>query len=140
MVSSENVDLLRQNRQVTFEDQQFIHRVGLNKIGPSIAHNIQVSLKGGPQNVQGTAVDFKNVSRDFRLFIGDRDANLFVDTLQARRQNRQDFIFEYVVTNNELRSAFWADFVSLRNYEAFGDVCGFDATYDTNKYVNFRHY
>ncbi|XP_021975879.1 uncharacterized protein LOC110871425 [Helianthus annuus] len=70
VISNENADLLRQNRQVTFEDQQFIHRVGLNKIGPSIAHNIQVSLKGGPQNVQGTTVGFKNVSRDFRLFVG----------------------------------------------------------------------
>ncbi|KAK1428123.1 hypothetical protein QVD17_16951 [Tagetes erecta] len=35
---------------------------------------------------------------------------------------------------NKLRSVFWADEISKLNYEAFGDVLAFDATYQTNKY------
>ncbi|XP_035840166.1 protein FAR1-RELATED SEQUENCE 5-like [Helianthus annuus] len=34
----------------------------------------------------------------------------------------------------QLRSIFWADEISKINYEVFGDVLAFDATYHTNKY------
>ncbi|KAJ0788662.1 putative MULE transposase domain, FHY3/FAR1 family [Helianthus annuus] len=54
--------------------------------------------------------------------------------MRSRVTNLNDFHFDCVIVDNELRSFFWADFVSLRTYEAFGDVCAFDATYDTNKY------
>ncbi|KAJ0486950.1 putative transcription factor FAR family [Helianthus annuus] len=122
MIGSDHANMLKQNRILGFEEQQFIHKVSLNKIGPTVAHNIQASLKGGPQNVRGTTEDFKNCSRDIRAFIGERDADILLHTMRSRVTNLNDFYFDCVIVDNELRSFFWADFVSLRNYEAFGDI------------------
>ncbi|XP_022024347.1 protein FAR1-RELATED SEQUENCE 5-like [Helianthus annuus] len=133
MIGSDHTNVLKQNRKLGFEEQHFIHKVSLNKIGPTVAHNIQASLKDGPQNVRGTTEDLKNCSIDIRAFIGERDADILLHTMRSRVNNLNDFYFDCVIVGNELRSFFWADFVSLRNYEAFGDVCAFDATYDTNK-------
>ena len=58
---------------------------------------------------------------------------MVVDTLKSRMINLPNFFFECVVVDGELRSLFWADDVSKCNYEAFGDVLGFDATYHTDQ-------
>ncbi|KAK1406396.1 hypothetical protein QVD17_41693 [Tagetes erecta] len=84
--------------------------------------------------VRGTKTDYKNFVRDIRLFIGDRDAQMIVDSLEKRVLNRQNFSFEFTVVGTELRSLFWVDDVMKCNYEAFGDVLAFDATYGTNMY------
>ncbi|KAD0312833.1 hypothetical protein E3N88_44465 [Mikania micrantha] len=95
---------------------QFIHHMTLNRIGPTIAHRLQVSMKGGHHNVKGTPTDFKNFSQAIRLFIGNRDSQLFLDHLRDRVQNLPDFYFDFCVVNGELRHAFWADEISKRNY------------------------
>ncbi|KAI3775812.1 hypothetical protein L1987_45566 [Smallanthus sonchifolius] len=133
-VDKHNMDLTRKRRKLSFSDQQFIHKLSLNRIGPAVAHKLQSSLKGGHHNVHGTKIDYKNFSRDIRLFIGERDAQMIVDTLEARTVNLQNFFFEFTVISGELRSLFWADDVSKLNYIEFGDVLAFDATYNTNKY------
>ncbi|KAK1414788.1 hypothetical protein QVD17_30547 [Tagetes erecta] len=68
------------------------------------------------------------------LDAGDRDAQMIVDSLEERVMNRQNFSFEFTVVGTELRSLFWVDDVMKCNYEAFGDVLAFDATYGTNMY------
>ncbi|XP_035832717.1 protein FAR1-RELATED SEQUENCE 5-like [Helianthus annuus] len=115
-------DFTRKRRKLSYEDQRFIHKLSLNKIGPNVAHKIQASFKGGHHNVQGTVVEFKNFTRDLLSFIGKKDAQMVVDTLKARMINLPNFFFECVVVDGELRSLFWADDVSKCNYEAFGDV------------------
>ncbi|KAJ0554296.1 putative MULE transposase domain, FHY3/FAR1 family [Helianthus annuus] len=69
---------------------------------------MQASLKGGEHLVRGTKIDHKNFARDIREFIGERDAQMVIDKLN--------------------------DDICKCNYNAFGDVVAFDATYDTNKY------
>ncbi|XP_022032002.1 protein FAR1-RELATED SEQUENCE 5-like [Helianthus annuus] len=134
LVDTDNMEFTKKRRKLDFFDQQFIHKLSLNKIGATVAHRLQCSLKGGHQNVRGTKTDYKNAARDIRLFIGERDAQMIVDTMNARKSNFPNFFFEFTVVGNELRSLFWADDVSKCNYEAFGDVLGFDATYHTNLY------
>ncbi|XP_021996712.1 protein FAR1-RELATED SEQUENCE 5-like [Helianthus annuus] len=134
LVDKDNLDFTRKRMKLSYDDQRFIHKLSLNKIGPNVAHKIRASLKGGHHNVQGTLVEFKNFTRDLRSFIGKKDAQMVVDTLKARMINLPNFFFECVVVDGELRSLFWADDVSKCNYEAFGDVLGFDATYHTNQY------
>ncbi|KAI7740600.1 hypothetical protein M8C21_004504 [Ambrosia artemisiifolia] len=51
-----NRDLTKIGRKLDFATKEFIHRVSLNKVGPSVAHKMQVSLKGGHHNVKGTLV------------------------------------------------------------------------------------
>ncbi|XP_021984838.1 protein FAR1-RELATED SEQUENCE 5-like [Helianthus annuus] len=98
------------------------------------AYRCLVALKGGHHNVNGTPVDFKNFSHQLRIFIGERDAQVFLERLRERFDNLPNFFFDYTVSNGKLSSVFWADEISKLNYKAFGDVLAFDATYSTNRY------
>ncbi|XP_021972021.2 protein FAR1-RELATED SEQUENCE 5-like [Helianthus annuus] len=129
-----NRDLSRTSRKLPFASKQFIHNMSLNRIGPIVSHRVLVSLMGGHHNVRGTPTDFKNWSQSVRLYIGDRDAQLVIDRLKERSESLPDFYYEFVVEKGQLRSIFWADEISKINYEVFGDVLAFDATYHTNKY------
>jgi hypothetical protein len=133
LIGPEFADLTKKRRKMGYAEKEFVHCLSLNNIGPNVAHKLQCSLKGGHHNVHGTKNDFKNFSRDIRLFIGDRDAQLTVDMISARTQHLRNFFFEYLVVGHELRALFWADDVSRCSYETFGDVLAFDATYKTNK-------
>ncbi|KAI3762763.1 hypothetical protein L1987_53204 [Smallanthus sonchifolius] len=84
--------------------------------------------------MRGSKTDYKNVGRDIIMFIGNRDAQMLIQKLQKRSANLPNFSFEFSEVNGELRSLFWADGVAKVNYNAFGDVLAFDATYSTNKY------
>ncbi|XP_022042174.1 protein FAR1-RELATED SEQUENCE 5-like [Helianthus annuus] len=129
-----NRDLSRISRKLPFTSKQFIHNMSLNRIGPIVSHRVLVSLMGGHHNVRGTPTDFKNWSQSVRLYIGGRDAQLVIDRLKERSESLPDFYYEFVVEKGQLRSIFWADEISKINYEVFGDVLAFDATYHTNKY------
>ncbi|KAK9080082.1 hypothetical protein SSX86_001757 [Deinandra increscens subsp. villosa] len=125
-------DVVKMN--LGFYEQNFIHKLSLNKFGATKAHKLQCAIKGGPQNVRGTATDYKNFARDVRIYIADRDAELVVENLSSRVLTLNNFYFYHEVVDGELRFLFWADGVSRCNYEAFGDVLAFDATYKTNQY------
>ncbi|XP_035843909.1 uncharacterized protein LOC118479400 [Helianthus annuus] len=134
LVESYNRDLSKISRKLSFSTKQFIHNMSLNRIGPMRAYRCLVALKGGHHNVNGTPVDFKNFSHQLRIFIGERDAQVFLERLRERFDNLPNFYFDYTVSNGKLSSVFWADEISKLNYKAFGDVLAFDATYSTNRY------
>jgi hypothetical protein len=129
MVSSDNMDLTRKARHLTFDDVNFIHTMSMHRVGPTAAHRLQSALKGGHH----TRNSFKTVSREIRMFIGDRDVKLVLQMLQDRASNLQNFSYEYLHDGSELKAIFWADDVSKVGYHNFGDVIAFDATYQTNK-------
>ncbi|XP_022041287.1 protein FAR1-RELATED SEQUENCE 5-like [Helianthus annuus] len=54
--------------------------------------------------------------------------------MKDRVNHLPNYTFKYSVENGEIRHMFWADEISKVNYQAFGDVLAFDATYQTNKY------
>ncbi|KAK9057034.1 hypothetical protein SSX86_024400 [Deinandra increscens subsp. villosa] len=134
LIGQEFMDFSKKKRDITFSEQHFIHSLSMYNLGPNISHKVQSTMKGGHHNVRGKTTDFKNFSRDIRMFIGDRDAQLTVDMLTAHTKNLHNFFFDYLVVKNEVRALFWADDVSRCLYDAFGDVLAFDATYKTNKY------
>ncbi|KAK1412927.1 hypothetical protein QVD17_34537 [Tagetes erecta] len=134
LVSSINKDLNKISRKLPFSTKQYIHNMSINSVGPVKAHRLLVSLMGGVHNVRGTVTDFKNFSQSIRIFIGDRDSQMILERLRERLESLPNFFFDFVVQNGKLRSVFWADEISKLNYEAFGDVLAFDATYQTNKY------
>jgi hypothetical protein len=135
LVSKDNLDLTRKKRKLTFSDQEFIARCRLANIGPSRAHRLQVALKGGHHMVRGTKTDYKNFQRDINTFIGSRDAQMFVETLNQRSLNLVNYTFKYYAIDREVRCFFWVDDVAKTNYTVFGDLLAFDATYQTNKQV-----
>ncbi|XP_021756882.1 protein FAR-RED IMPAIRED RESPONSE 1-like [Chenopodium quinoa] len=75
-----------------------------------IGGKIMKKLCGGFQNVRGSKNDFKNFSRDLKVYISNADGAM------------------------HLTRAFWADAIGRRDYQLFGDSLSFDSTYDTNKY------
>ncbi|XP_074290922.1 protein FAR1-RELATED SEQUENCE 5-like [Silene latifolia] len=81
--------------------------------GPTRAFRNVKEYVDGYENVGAQPVDFKNFGRDIKCFIGDRDAQLFVNYFEDKRY-----------TTEESRS----------NYALFGDYITYDPTYSTNKY------
>ncbi|XP_074277616.1 protein FAR1-RELATED SEQUENCE 5-like [Silene latifolia] len=103
--------------------------------GPTRAFRNVKEYADGYENVGAQLVDFKNFGRDIKCFIGDRDAQLFVNYFENKRDTTEGFYFAYEVDSGKcLVRAFWCDAESRRNYALFGDYITYDPTYSTNKY------
>ncbi|XP_074293591.1 protein FAR1-RELATED SEQUENCE 5-like [Silene latifolia] len=103
--------------------------------GPTRAFRNVKEYVDGYENVGAQLVDFKNFGRDIKCFIGDRDAQLFVNYFEDKRDTSEGFYFAYEVDSGKcLVRAFWCDAESRRNYALFGDYITYDPTYNTNKY------
>ncbi|XP_074292026.1 protein FAR1-RELATED SEQUENCE 5-like [Silene latifolia] len=87
--------------------------------GPTRAFRNVKEYVDGYENVGAQLVNFKNFGRDIKCFIGDRDAQLFVNYFEDKRDTTEGFYFAYE---------------SRRNYALFGDYITYDPTYSTNKY------
>ncbi|KAK9669665.1 hypothetical protein RND81_13G146800 [Saponaria officinalis] len=72
-------------------------------------------VANGYENVGASLLDFKNFQREVKLFIGDADAEMFINNLEKLVHSKKDA---------HGKSAFLA----------FGDGVSFDPTYGTNKY------
>ncbi|XP_074289113.1 protein FAR1-RELATED SEQUENCE 5-like [Silene latifolia] len=106
--------------------------------GPTRAFRNVKEYVDGYENVGAQLVDFKNFGRDIKCFIGDRDAQLFVNYFEDKRDTTEGFYFAYEVDYGKcLVRAFWCDAESRRNYALFGDYITYDPTYSTNKYCMF---
>ncbi|XP_074299003.1 protein FAR1-RELATED SEQUENCE 5-like [Silene latifolia] len=103
--------------------------------GPTRAFRNVKEYVDGYENVGAQLVDFKNFGRDIKCFIGDRDAQLFVNYFEDKRDTTKGFYFAYEVDSGKcLVRAFWCNAESPRNYALFGDYITYDPTYSTNKY------
>ncbi|XP_074283161.1 protein FAR1-RELATED SEQUENCE 5-like [Silene latifolia] len=103
--------------------------------GPTRAFRNVKEYVDGYENVGAQLVDFKNFGRDIKCFIGDRDAQLFVNYFEDKRDTTEGFYFAYEVDSGKcLVRTFWCDAESRRNYALFGDYITYDPTYSTNKY------
>jgi len=84
LVDQHNNYLTLGKRKLEFVDKELIANCKLANIGTSKAHRLQVALRGGHHMVRGTKNDYKKFSRDITEFIGDKDAQYFVNRLQNR--------------------------------------------------------
>ncbi|XP_076921982.1 protein FAR1-RELATED SEQUENCE 5-like [Bidens hawaiensis] len=126
--------ITKRKRILDFATKEFISNCRLACVGPTKAFKLHVVLKGGHHNLQGTLTDYNNFGKDIRELIADGDAQMVVDKFNERAKNVKNFTFKSRVFGTELTSLFWVDNISKINYEAFGDVMAFDATYHTNMY------
>ncbi|XP_020263007.1 protein FAR1-RELATED SEQUENCE 5-like [Asparagus officinalis] len=77
----------------------------------------------------------KKLSRDVKLYIGDRDAQMIIEKFTDKKEMCDGFFYDYAVDEGgRLTRIFWADVIGRRNYDVFGDVISFDSTYSTKKY------
>ncbi|XP_076946972.1 protein FAR1-RELATED SEQUENCE 5-like [Bidens hawaiensis] len=130
--SSEQIT--KRKRKLDFATKEFISNCRLACVGPTKAFKLHVVLKGGHHNLQGTLTDYNNFGRDIRELIADGDAQMVIDKFNERAKNVKNFTFKSRVVGTELTSLFWVYNISKINYDAFGDVMAFDATYHTNMY------
>ncbi|XP_076908343.1 protein FAR1-RELATED SEQUENCE 5-like [Bidens hawaiensis] len=129
-VSSYNLDLTKKRKKLNFSEMEYIAKCRLANVGPTKAFRLQTILKGGHHMVRGTKTGFKNWARDIDQAIGLKDAEMVVANMKARATNLENFTFLHQVVHGKLVAMFWADGVSKCNYDAFGDVLAFDATYN----------
>ena len=123
----------KKQRRMTQAEKMFVVKAAKNKIGPTRAHNLLTSMKGGYEYVHGTVDDFKNEMRDVNMFIGESDAQMLINKMENRKIYVPNFTFQYKVEESELVALFWADEVAKCNYKEFGDIVSFDATFRCNK-------
>ncbi|CAI9282400.1 unnamed protein product [Lactuca saligna] len=126
--------LSRAKRQLNVVDQAFIHKLSSAKVGETTTYRLMCVIKGGCEFVDGLEIDWKIFTRDINCHIGGTDANLLITKLQNRKENVTNFTYEYKCDKKQLNALFWADDTSKQNFELFGDVVSFDATYRTNRY------
>ncbi|XP_074304902.1 protein FAR1-RELATED SEQUENCE 5-like [Silene latifolia] len=119
LASPESTIFLKGNRKMTEVQKKFVTK----------------ELCGGYDNIGATEVDFKNFVRDIKTYIGNFDAQMFVENLIGRKDTCISFYFDFIVDENKcLAGVFWADPICIKNYMLFGEVLSADATYGTNKY------
>ncbi|KAK1390077.1 hypothetical protein POM88_018255 [Heracleum sosnowskyi] len=105
------------------------------KSGVSKSHSFMKEHVGGYANVGAIVRDFRNFSRDLKAYVGERDAQMIINKFKAKHVSCESFYYAYDVDSEDhLTKLFWADVVARRNYELYGDVVSFDATFDTNMY------
>ncbi|KAL9673325.1 hypothetical protein QQ045_029581 [Rhodiola kirilowii] len=121
-------------RKLSLLHQRFI--VGLSKAntGPVKAHKIAKQLYGDYANVGAQDVEFRNFHRDVVQYIGDHDAQMVLDNFAEKKKLCRSYFYEYSVVDGAFSRIFWADPTSQLNFQAFGDVVTFDATYSLNRY------
>ncbi|XP_074277280.1 protein FAR1-RELATED SEQUENCE 5-like [Silene latifolia] len=111
-----------------------LRNVVCNRQGGVKAYRGWKELCGGYDNIGATEVDFKNFVRDIKTYIGNFDAQMFVENLIGRKDTCSSFYFGFIVDENKcLAEVFWADPIYIKNYMLFGEVLSVDATYGTNK-------
>ncbi|XP_052623808.1 protein FAR1-RELATED SEQUENCE 5-like [Lactuca sativa] len=122
------------NHRLSIFYQELIVKASTINIGATKAHKLRASLKGGYDNLPATKNDFKNFWRDYTNIVGPNDAQCVVDQLIIRRDNYQNFNFQYKLDDDVLNAMFWVDETGRENYSKFSDVISMDATYRTNRY------
>ncbi|KAL9686182.1 hypothetical protein QQ045_023637 [Rhodiola kirilowii] len=125
---------LKGKRKLSVLHQRFI--VGLSKAntGPVKAHKMMKQLYGDYANVGAQDIEFRNFHRDVVQYIGEHDAQMLLDNFTKKKKVCSSYFNEYSVVDGAFSRIFWADPTSQLNFQAFGDVVTFDATYSLNRY------
>lgn len=134
LVDPEGRHFLKSGREMSLGQKSFAFDASKVKIGASQAHELMKELVGGYENVGATVRDFRNWSRDLKQGIGQKDAQIILDKFKMKKEKHDSFYYAHDVdSSGHLTKLFWADPIGRRNYEVFGDVVSFDATFGTNK-------
>ena len=80
---------------MSYSEKEFIVRASTSKIGPTMAHKLRASLRGGYEFVKPKVVDYKNLMRDINRVIGYKDAQMIVNTMNVCRAHYLNYSFEF---------------------------------------------
>lgn len=134
LATTEGMQFMKANRQGIDAYTGFIMKASKVNVGPTKAHALLKEIIGEYSSIGATASDFKNINRDVKLYLGDHDAQMLIHKLKVKKELCEGFYYDYAVDSEDcLTKLFWADPISRRNYDVFGDVVSFDSTFSTNK-------
>ncbi|KAJ0482779.1 putative transcription factor FAR family [Helianthus annuus] len=134
-VTQDDRYLLPCNRRINYVQEKAVNALSAINVGPVRALNIMRTLYGGFNMIGATKFDFKNFKRDLNRYIAEYDVGMVIKRLKRKKEFMPNFSMEYLTTDDGvLRALFWADGDAKRNFNMFGDVVSFDATYRRNKY------
>ncbi|XP_057425881.1 protein FAR1-RELATED SEQUENCE 5-like [Lotus japonicus] len=103
-------------------------------IGVTGVHNQIASQSGGYDRVPFTKRKLYNQIAKQRREL-KCDVQTAIDYLKGMRKKDPLMFWRHQANENgKLEHLFWADGLSQKNYEVFGDIVAFDATYGKNKY------
>ncbi|XP_074291739.1 protein FAR1-RELATED SEQUENCE 5-like [Silene latifolia] len=108
LCSLTNQEFQRKKRHLhLFHKKAIIDHSKVN-LGPTSAYRYSKEHADGYENVGAQLIDFKNFGRDIKCFIGDKDAQLFIDNFENLRQTNPGFYFAYEVDSFKcLVRVFW---------------------------------
>ncbi|XP_057734470.1 protein FAR1-RELATED SEQUENCE 5-like [Arachis stenosperma] len=111
---------------------------GLNEYGISTAKSVRymAGMAGGYSLVGFLKKDaYNHIDKRRRVMIAEGDADAALAYLEGKTESDPMAMARYSLTNKGmLGNMFWADGGSRVDYQYFGDVLVFDATYKKNKY------
>ncbi|KAJ1376269.1 FAR1 DNA-binding domain [Sesbania bispinosa] len=107
-----------------------------HRVRPCQIMGYLLDQKGGYANVGFCKKDLYNyIDEVKRGKIKDGDAMAALSYLQGKADNEPIFFSRFLCSDDgKLTHLFWADGISRADYQFFGDVVAFDATYKKNKY------
>ncbi|KAH9802306.1 protein FAR1-RELATED SEQUENCE [Citrus sinensis] len=136
LASTNEVHLIRSHRKVT--DAELAQAKALRHVGVKTCQfmDYMADQVEGPQNLRFTRKDMQNtLDASTRAEVGDSNSDTTIAYFAAKSEHDPGLCFEYTLDDeNRLRNLFWADCVARYDYQCFGDVLAFDATYKTNVY------
>ncbi|KAK1356303.1 hypothetical protein POM88_049559 [Heracleum sosnowskyi] len=129
---------LRANRDMTFGLRSIVFYHAKVNIGCSKSFSFAKEMYGGYANVGATLRDFRNLNRDLKQYVGERDGHMMIEKFKVMQETSKSFYYAYDVDSaGHLTKLFWADAVGRRNFELYGDAVSFEATFDTVYYMIF---
>ncbi|XP_025680363.1 protein FAR1-RELATED SEQUENCE 5-like [Arachis hypogaea] len=128
--------MLPGHRKMSEADIEQMNDMRKGGIGVSRIHGFMASLAGGYHNVPYTTRDMHNVNAKQRRE-GGLDAESCLRYLRECKANDPALYYKEVVDGDGvLQHLFWCDGTSQIDYQVFGDVVAFDATYKKNVYLS----
>ncbi|KAK1350206.1 hypothetical protein POM88_054729 [Heracleum sosnowskyi] len=135
LASETGRQFLRANREMSLGLRTLVFGAAKVNIGNIKSFSFAKELMGGYSIVGATLRDFRNLDRDLKCYVGERDGQMMIEKFKLIQETSASFYYAYDVDPaGHLMKLFWADAIGRRNFEIYGDAVSFDATFDTNKY------
>ena len=140
LCSKHEMSLSRAKCGLSYVNHRNIFFASTSKAGVAKSHRLRKAMKGGVGLGGSTVRDYHNFKRQAVNFVGNKDAQMLINTMVARKKCNPKFFYEFKCNERELLNIFWADEIARMNYRDFGDTISFDATFGTNRLVFYYVY
>ncbi|KAK3437227.1 hypothetical protein EUGRSUZ_C01967 [Eucalyptus grandis] len=135
-VDDKQKHLIRSYRHITNTNGSILTSLVGAGVRATKAYSYLSGEAGGQEIVGFTLRDCHNfLQSKRRAFITAGDCQSLINHFNCLQLNGSNFSYTFQLDQEQrLTNFFWSDGISKLDYESFGDVVVFDATYRTNKY------